>query len=119
MGGRAVHSIKWKARHGGLEVSDARKLKGLEEEKRKLEKRQNGFVEIFIGLLRDEFLNKHLYTSYGHVRVVINAWKIDYNKRRRTLFVLVLETAAGTWGKHVFSRGQFSRITHLTFVTVP
>lgn len=29
---------KWKARHGGLEVSDARRLKALEEENGKLKK---------------------------------------------------------------------------------
>ena len=28
----------WKAKYGGMEVSDARKLKGLEEENRKLKK---------------------------------------------------------------------------------
>jgi len=29
---------KWKAKYGGMEVSDARKLKGLEDENRKLKK---------------------------------------------------------------------------------
>jgi len=29
---------KWRSRFGGMEVSDARKLKGLEEENRKLKK---------------------------------------------------------------------------------
>jgi putative transposase len=29
---------KWRSRYGGMEVSDARKLKGLEEENRKLKK---------------------------------------------------------------------------------
>jgi putative transposase len=36
--GRAVHPIKWKAKFGGMQVSDARKLKALEEENRKLKK---------------------------------------------------------------------------------
>lgn len=30
--------FKWKAKYGGMEVSDARKLKALEEENRKLKK---------------------------------------------------------------------------------
>jgi putative transposase len=29
---------KWRSRHRGMEISDARKLKGLEEENRKLKK---------------------------------------------------------------------------------
>ena len=29
---------KWKAKYGGLELSDARRLKGLEEENRKLKR---------------------------------------------------------------------------------
>ena len=36
--GRAVHPIKGKAKFGGLEVSDARRLKALEDENAKLKK---------------------------------------------------------------------------------
>ena len=43
---------------------------------------QNGLVESFIGRLRDECLNEHLFASYGHARRVINAWRIDYNSTR-------------------------------------
>ena len=43
---------------------------------------QNGFVESFIGRLRDECLNEHLFTSYGHARRIINAWRNDYNTHR-------------------------------------
>jgi putative transposase len=32
----AAHPIKWKAKYGGLEVSDAKRLRGLEDENRKL-----------------------------------------------------------------------------------
>ena len=32
VGGRDIHPIKWKAKFGGLDVSDARKLKALEDE---------------------------------------------------------------------------------------
>jgi putative transposase len=34
----AVHPIKWKAKYGGLEVSEAHRLKALEDENRRLEK---------------------------------------------------------------------------------
>ena len=34
----AVHPIKWKAKYGGLDVSEARRLKGLEDENRRLKK---------------------------------------------------------------------------------
>jgi putative transposase len=43
---------------------------------------QNGFVESFIGRLRDECLNEHLFTSYAHARATINEWRIDYNNTR-------------------------------------
>jgi len=36
--GGAVHPIKWKAKFGGLEVSDARKLKSLEGENARLKR---------------------------------------------------------------------------------
>ena len=37
-GGRAVHPIKWRSKYGGMEVSDARRLKALEAENAKLKK---------------------------------------------------------------------------------
>ena len=43
---------------------------------------QNGFVESFIGRLRDECLNERLFTSYRHARDNIEEWRIDYNARR-------------------------------------
>jgi hypothetical protein len=36
----AVHPIKWKSKYGGLEVSEARRLKALEDENRRLKKLQ-------------------------------------------------------------------------------
>ena len=32
---------------------------------------QNGLVESFIGRLRDECLNEHVFTSYRHAREII------------------------------------------------
>ena len=43
---------------------------------------QNGLVELFIGRLRDECLNEHLFTSYAHARSIIGAWRADYNNHR-------------------------------------
>lgn len=43
---------------------------------------QNGFVESFIGRLRDECLNEHLFTSYASARQIIKAWRNDYNHTR-------------------------------------
>ena len=43
---------------------------------------QHGFVESFIGRLRDEFLNEHLFPSLTHARKLIAAWRDDYNHHR-------------------------------------
>jgi putative transposase len=43
---------------------------------------QNGFVESFIGRLRDECLNERLFTSYRHAGDNIEEWRIDYNVNR-------------------------------------
>ena len=43
---------------------------------------QNGFVESFIGRLRDECLNETLFVSLPHARAVLEAWRIDYNRVR-------------------------------------
>ena len=34
----AVHPIKWKSKYGGLEVSDAKRLKAMDDENRRLKK---------------------------------------------------------------------------------
>lgn len=43
---------------------------------------QNAYVESFNGRLRDECLNEHWFTSLAHARVVIEAWRRDYNEHR-------------------------------------
>ena len=43
---------------------------------------QNGFAESFIGRLRDECLNEHLFGSLKEARHIIEAWRIDYNTGR-------------------------------------
>ena len=38
---------------------------------------QNGFAESFIGRMRDECLNEHLFKSYDHARRIITESRID------------------------------------------
>jgi putative transposase len=43
---------------------------------------QNGFAESFIGRLRDECLNEHLFGTLKDARRILEAWRIDYNTQR-------------------------------------
>jgi putative transposase len=43
---------------------------------------QNGLNESFNGRLRDELLNETLFRSLPHARVVLEAWRRDYNEAR-------------------------------------
>jgi putative transposase len=43
---------------------------------------QNAFIESFNGRLRDELLNETLFRSLPHARVVLEAWRRDYNAER-------------------------------------
>ncbi len=43
---------------------------------------QNAFVESFNGRLRDECLNEHLFDRLDDARLIIEAWRIDYNETR-------------------------------------
>lgn len=43
---------------------------------------QNAFIESFNGRLRDECLNETLFTSLAHARLVLAAWRRDYNTIR-------------------------------------
>lgn len=43
---------------------------------------QNAYVESFNGRLRDECLNEHWFTSLADARVLIEAWRRDYNEHR-------------------------------------
>ena len=43
---------------------------------------QNGFNESFNGRLRDELLNETLFRSLPHARIVLEAWRRDYNGTR-------------------------------------
>jgi putative transposase len=74
----------WRSKYGGLEVSEARRLKALEEENAKLKKllaetATNGFVESFNGRFRDECLDEHLFSNLTIACRIIEAWRIDDN----------------------------------------
>ena len=43
---------------------------------------QNGFVESFNGRLRDECLNEEVFTSLNEAKLVLGAWRYDYNNVR-------------------------------------
>jgi putative transposase len=43
---------------------------------------QNAFAESFIGRLRDECLNETLFSSLDEARIVLAAWREDYNRVR-------------------------------------
>ena len=43
---------------------------------------QNAYIESFNGRFRDECLNEHWFTSLQHVRVVVEAWREEYNEER-------------------------------------
>ncbi|MGC3965182.1 MAG: IS3 family transposase [Rhodocyclaceae bacterium] len=43
---------------------------------------QNAYIESFNGRLRDECLNEHWFVSLAQARVVIEAWRREYNEQR-------------------------------------
>ena len=43
---------------------------------------ENGYVESFIGRLRDELLNRELFLSLPEARYVLDEWRKEYNHRR-------------------------------------
>lgn len=43
---------------------------------------QNAYIESFNSRFRDECLNEHWFFSLHHARVLIAAWRTDYNEQR-------------------------------------
>lgn len=43
---------------------------------------QNGYVESFIGKLRDECLNGHWFTTLTNAQQIVEAWRDEYNRVR-------------------------------------
>ncbi len=77
---------RWKSKYSGWSVSNAQKLKAMEDE-HPLEShyiapgnpKQDGFVESFNGKLRDECLNEEVFDNLAEARAVIERWRLDYN----------------------------------------
>ena len=44
--------------------------------------RENGYVESFNGKLRDELLNAELFNTLLEARVLIEQWRVHYNRLR-------------------------------------
>jgi transposase InsO family protein len=40
---------------------------------------ENGYIESFTGKLRDELLNREIFTTLFEAQVLIENWKQDYN----------------------------------------
>lgn len=43
---------------------------------------QNAYIESFNGRFREECLNEHWFTSLVHARVIVEAWRREYNEER-------------------------------------
>ncbi len=43
---------------------------------------ENGYVESFNGKLRDELLNREIFTTLWEAKVLIESWRIEYNEIR-------------------------------------
>jgi len=43
---------------------------------------ENGYIESFNGKLRDELLNREVFTTLEEARVLIEQWRRDYNQIR-------------------------------------
>jgi len=43
---------------------------------------ENGFIESFNGKLRDELLNREIFTTLEEAKVLIEQWRKEYNQIR-------------------------------------
>jgi len=43
---------------------------------------ENGYIESFNGKLRDEFLNREIFTTLAEARILIEGWRKEYNQER-------------------------------------
>ena len=43
---------------------------------------ENGYIESFNGKLRDELLNREIFTTLTEARVLLTQWKREYNHFR-------------------------------------
>ena len=43
---------------------------------------ENGYIESFNGKLRDELLNREIFTTLTEAKILIEAWRKEYNQVR-------------------------------------
>jgi transposase InsO family protein len=43
---------------------------------------ENGYVESFIGKLRDELLDREIFTNLVEAKILIEGWRKEYNQVR-------------------------------------
>jgi putative transposase len=43
---------------------------------------ENGYIESFNGRLRDELLNREIFTTLAEARILIESWRKEYNQER-------------------------------------
>jgi len=43
---------------------------------------ENGYIESFNGKMRDEFLDREIFTTLEEAKVLINQWRKEYNQVR-------------------------------------
>lgn len=81
----------WRSKFGGMNVSDAKKLKELEVENARGiqlflikpgKPNQNAYIESFNGRFRNECLNEHWFTSLQQARMIMETWRRKYNEER-------------------------------------
>ena len=86
---------RWRREYGGMDVTQARKLKEMEKENTWLKEVQikplfiepgspweNGYIDPFNGKMRDELLNGEIFYTLKEARVLIEMWRKEYNTIR-------------------------------------
>jgi putative transposase len=58
---------------------------------------ENGYIESFNGKLRDELLNREIFTTLEEARVLIEQWRREYNKLRPHSALGYRPPAPETW----------------------
>jgi putative transposase len=64
---------------------------------------ENGYVESFIGKLRDELLNGEIFDTLLEARVVIEDWRREYNRVRPHSSLGYRPPAPEAWEPRIFT----------------
>lgn len=76
---------------------------------------QNAVIESFNGRLRDECLNQHWFTSLADARVIVEAWRQDYN-HERPHSALGYRTPAERQAEFANNQRELARVTDAELV---